>query len=224
MCVNMLTKFEALRAIHDTGAVLIVRLDSEDEALAVSHAAIAGGIRALEITLSVPGAKRIISSLSQEYASQGIVIGAGTVLDAQSAYSCIDAGARMLVSPNLDRGMLEVANRYQAVSISGAFTPTEVVDTLSAGADIVKLFPTEISGPGYLKTVRAPLAQAPILPAGSAKPDNISAWIEAGAAAIGVGSYNTKAAQSRGDYRDVTEAARTLLEAIASARRQGARG
>lgn len=214
----MLTKFEALRAIHDTGAVLIVRLDSEDEALAVSRAAIAGGIRALEITLSVPGAKRVISALSDEFASQGVVIGAGTVLDAQAAYSCIEAGAQLLVSPNLDRGMLEVANRYQAVSISGAFTPTEVVDSLSAGADIVKLFPTEISGPGYLKTVRAPLAQAPILPAGSANPDNVGEWIDAGAAAIGIGSYVTKAAKSSGDHGDVTQAARTMLEAIAKAR------
>lgn len=217
----MLTKFEALRAIHDTGAVLIIRLDSEDEALAVAHAAIAGGIRALEITLSVPGAKRIITALSEEYSAQGVVIGAGTVLDAQSAYSCIEAGAQMLVSPNLDRGMLEVANRYQAVSISGAFTPTEVVDTLSAGADIVKLFPTEISGPGYLKTVRAPLAQAPILPAGSATPENVSEWIDAGAAAIGVGSSVTKAARSSGDHGDVTTAARTMLAAIASARGRG---
>lgn len=214
----MFTKFEALRAIHDTGAVLIVRLDSEDEAREVSRAAIAGGIRALEITLSVPGAKRIIGTLSDEYASEGVVIGAGTVLDAQAAHSCIEAGAQMLVSPNLDRGMLEVANRYQAVSISGAFTPTEVVDTLSAGADIVKLFPTEISGPGYLRTVRAPLAQAPILPAGSADPDNVAAWIDAGAAAIGVGSYVTKAAKSSGDYGDVTAAARTMLDAIAAAR------
>ena len=217
----MLTKFEALRAIHDTGAVLIVRLDSEDEALAVSRAAIAGGIRALEITLSVPGAKRVISALSDEFASQGVVIGAGTVLDAQAAYSCIEAGAQLLVSPNLDRGMLEVANRYQAVSISGAFTPTEVVDSLSAGADIVKLFPTEISGPGYLKTVRAPLAQAPILPAGSANPDNVGEWIDAGAAAIGIGSYVTKAAKSSGDHGDVTQAARTMLEAIAKARGKG---
>ena len=214
----MLTKFEALRAIHDTGAVLIVRLDSEDEALSVAHAAITGGIKALEITLSVPGAKKIITALSEEYSSQGIVIGAGTVLDAQSAHSCIDAGARMLVSPNLDRGMLEVANRYQAVSISDAFTPTEVVDTHSAGADIVKLFPTEISGPSYLKTVRAPLAQAPILPAGSAHPGNVAEWIDAGAAAIGVGSYVTKAARARGDYSDVTAAARTMLSAISAAR------
>ena len=218
----MLTKFEALRAIHDTGAVLIIRLDSEDEAMAVSHAAIAGGIRALEITLSVPGATRIISALSEEYASQGVVIGAGTVLDAQSAFTCVHAGAQMLVSPNLDRGMLEVANRYQAVSISGAFTPTEVVDTLSAGADIVKLFPTEITGPGYLKTVRAPLAQAPILPAGSATPDNVSEWIDAGAAAIGIGSYITKAARTSGDYADVSAAAATMLEAIAAARGRGA--
>ncbi|MCI4011485.1 hypothetical protein [Brevibacterium sp. ZH18] len=220
----MLTKFEALRAIHDTGAVLIIRLDSEEEALAVSHAAIAGGIRALEITLSVPGAKRIITKLSEEYASQGIVIGAGTVLDAQSAFACVDAGAQMLVSPNLDPGMLNVANRYQAVSISGAFTPTEVVDTLSAGADIVKLFPTEISGPGYLKTVRAPLAQAPILPAGSANPDNVGEWIAAGAAAIGIGSYVTKAAKASGDYNDVTIAARAMLEAISAARGLGVQG
>ena len=118
--------------------------------------------------------------------------------------------------------MLEVANRYQAVSISGAFTPTEVVETLSAGADIVKLFPTEISGPGYLKTVRAPLAQAPILPAGSATPENVSEWIDAGAAAIGVGSSVTKAArQQRRPTVTSPPLPRTMLAAIASARGRG---
>lgn len=212
----MLTKFAALDSIVQTGTVLIVRLESAEEALAVSEAAIAGGIRALEITYSVPDALGVIKSLSR--AHPDIVIGAGTVLDAHAAFAAIEAGARMLVSPNLDRGMLEVANRYQAVSISGAFTPTEIVDTMSAGADIVKLFPTEIVGPSYVKTIMAPLPQAPILPAGSVTPENVKDWFDAGVTAVGVGSAITKAARVDGDYARVTAAAETFLAAVSAAK------
>ncbi|AZH83750.1 bifunctional 4-hydroxy-2-oxoglutarate aldolase/2-dehydro-3-deoxy-phosphogluconate aldolase [Plantibacter sp. PA-3-X8] len=214
----MLTKYDVLRTIHETGAILILRLDSTDEAIQVARAAIAGGFRALEITLSVPDALGAIRTLSEEYADQGVAIGAGTVLDAEAAFACIQAGARILVSPNLDEGMIRTAARYQAVSISGAFTPTEIVDTMSAGADIVKLFPTEIAGPEYLKTVRAPLAQAPILPAGGATPENVGTWFAAGAVAVGVGSAVTKAARADGDYGKVTRAAEEFLAAIAAAR------
>ena len=214
----MLSKFAALDTIVHTGAVLIVRLESAEEAFAVSEAAIAGGIRALEITLSVPGALDVISRLDAKYAGEGILVGAGTVLDAQAAFAAVNAGARMLVSPNLNRGMLELANRYQAVSVSGAFTPTEIVDTMAAGADIVKLFPTEIIGPGYVKTILAPLPQAPILPAGGVTTENVKDWFDAGVTAVGVGSAITKAARVDGDYLRVTHAAETFLTAIANAR------
>lgn len=214
----MLSKFEVLDNIVRTGAILIVRLDSAEEALAVSRAAIAGGFRALEITLSVPDALGVIRTLSDEYAHDGVAIGAGTVLDPQAAFACIQAGARILVSPNLNPEMIATANRYQAVSVSGAFTPTEIVQTMEAGADIVKLFPTENAGPEYVKTVMAPLPQAPILPAGGATPENVGSWFAAGVTAVGIGSYVTKAARDDGDYTRVTEAAKTFLAAIAAAR------
>lgn len=214
----MLSKFEALDAIVQTGTVLIVRLDNAFEALSVAEAAIAGGVKALEITLSVPGALEVISQLAEKYADQGVVIGAGTVLDAEAAFACISAGARLLVSPNLNPAMIAAANRYQAVTISGAFTPTEIVNSLEAGADIVKLFPAELAGPDYVRTVRAPLPQAPLLPSGGVSPENVKDWFAAGVTAVGVGSYITKAAQKDGDYSRVTRAAETFLAAVKEAR------
>ncbi len=214
----MLTKWNAWSSLVETGALLIVRLPSAEEALSVAKAAVAGGIRALEITLSVPNALDVIRQLRQEFDGSGIVVGAGTVLDAQSAFACVQAGAQVLVSPNLDRGMLEVANRYQALSISGAYTPTEIVDTLSAGADIVKLFPTLNAGPAYVKTVLEPLPQTPILPAGGATAANVADWFAAGVVAVGVGSSITKAARPDGDYARVTTAAQEFLAAISHTR------
>ncbi|WP_075732165.1 bifunctional 4-hydroxy-2-oxoglutarate aldolase/2-dehydro-3-deoxy-phosphogluconate aldolase [Streptomyces acidiscabies] len=214
----MVTKFAALESITRTGALLIVRLDSAEEALAVSEAAIEGGVRAVEITLSVPGALGVISALASRYGDE-VLVGAGTVLDAQSAFACVQAGARLLVSPNLEPEMIATANRYQAVTVSGAFTPTEIVRTMEAGADIVKLFPAEFSGgPAYVRTVRAPLPQAPIMPTGGVTPENVKEWFDAGVVAVGVGSFVTKAARVDGDYRRVTEAASVMLRAIEGAR------
>lgn len=214
----MYTKLDTLNAVVQTGTLLIVRLPSPDEALAVSQAAIEGGVRALEITLSVPNALEIITTLGRKYAGDGIHVGAGTVLDAQSAFACVQAGAKLLVSPNLKPEMLTVANRYQAVSISGAFTPTEIVDSLESGADIVKIFPTEVAGPSYVKSVMAPLAHAPLLPAGGATAANVGDWFAAGVTAVGVGSSITKAARVDGDYARVTAAAKEFLAAVAAAR------
>jgi 2-dehydro-3-deoxyphosphogluconate aldolase/(4S)-4-hydroxy-2-oxoglutarate aldolase len=214
----MLTKFEVFETIVRTGALLIARLDSADEAYRVAEAAIDGGIRAVEVPLTVPGALGVIERLSDKYGDQGIVVGAGTVLDAEAAYASVSAGARLLVSPQLNPNMIAAANRYQAVTASGAFTPTEVLNTLEAGADIVKLFPAELGGPAYVKTILAPLPQAPIMPSGGVTPENVGAWFAAGVTAVGVGSFVTKAAQNDGDYGLVARAARTFLQAIDNAR------
>jgi 2-dehydro-3-deoxyphosphogluconate aldolase/(4S)-4-hydroxy-2-oxoglutarate aldolase len=215
----MLNKFEVLETIVRTGALLIARLDSADEAYRVAEAAIDGGIRAVEVPLTVPGALGVIERLADKYGDQGIVVGAGTVLDAEAAYASVSAGARLLVSPQLNPSMIATANRYQAVTASGAFTPTEVLNTLEAGADIVKLFPAELGGPAYVKTIMAPLPQAPIMPSGGVTPANVSAWFAAGVTAVGVGSFVTKAAQNDGDYGLVARAAQTFLTAISEARR-----
>jgi 2-dehydro-3-deoxyphosphogluconate aldolase / (4S)-4-hydroxy-2-oxoglutarate aldolase len=216
----MLTRFQALEAITSTGAVLIVRSETAEEALAVSEAAIEGGFRAIEITLSVPGALRVIATLGERYAKDGILVGAGTVLDDVSAHSCVTAGARLLVSPNLNPAMIATANRYQAVTISGAFTPSEIVDTMQAGADIVKLFPAAFVGPDYVRAMLEPMPAAPLMPAGGVTVDNVKAWFDAGVVAVGVGGFVTKAARPDGDYGRVTEAAAAILGAIEAARAQ----
>jgi 2-dehydro-3-deoxyphosphogluconate aldolase / (4S)-4-hydroxy-2-oxoglutarate aldolase len=214
----MLTRLQALEAITATGAVLIVRSETAEEALSVSEAAIEGGFRAIEITLSVPRALTVIATLSERYAREGILVGAGTVLDDVAAHACITSGARLLVSPNLNPAMIATANRYQVVTISGAFTPSEIVDTMQAGADIVKLFPAEFVGADYVRTVLAPMPAAPLMPAGGVTPDNVTSWFDAGVVAVGVGGFVTKAARPDGDYRRVTEASAAILGAIEKAR------
>ncbi len=209
----MRRKLDVLRAIDDTGVVLIIRLPDGGLAERVAHAAIAGGVRALEITYSVPGALGLIERLSRRYASEGVVVGAGTVLDAEGAFAAIHAGAELLVSPNVNPAMLAVGNRYQVATMSGASTPTEIVDALTAGADIVKLFPSA-GGPEYVRTVLAPLARAPIAPAGGVSVENVGEWFAAGVSCVGVGSAITKA----GDDDAVRAAAQAFIDAVAAAR------
>jgi 2-dehydro-3-deoxyphosphogluconate aldolase/(4S)-4-hydroxy-2-oxoglutarate aldolase len=199
--------------------VLIIRLPDADTAERVAHAAIEGGFRALEVTLSIPGAVELIRRLAGQYTSQGVAVGAGTVFDGHAAYECIRAGARFLVSPQLNPEMIRVANRYQVPTISGAFTPTEILETAEAGADIVKLFPTENAGIPYTKAVLAPLAHLPLMPAGGVTTDNVGEWFAAGVAGVGVGSAVTKAWQPDGDYTRVTAAAKEFLGAVQDARR-----
>lgn len=210
-------KLENLKKIYESGIVLIIRSETEEEALAVAEAAIKGGIKALEITMSVPNALNVIRTLSNQYSKDGILIGAGTILDGETARAAILAGAELLVSPQLNPEMIKVANRYQAVTISGAFTPRDVIETLEAGADIVKLFPAEVVGPKYVSAVMAPVPQAPIVPTGGVTPQNVHEWLQAGCIGVGVGSYISKAARKDGDYEKVTAAAREFLQAVSEA-------
>jgi 2-dehydro-3-deoxyphosphogluconate aldolase/(4S)-4-hydroxy-2-oxoglutarate aldolase len=214
----MFRKLQALQVIDQTATVLIVRLPDAERAFDVAAAAVEGGIRAVEITLSIPGALGVIERLASRFESDGVAVGAGTVLDGHAAYACISAGARFLVSPQLNHEMIRTANRYQVATMSGAFTPTEVLETVEAGADIVKLFPTENNGTEYAKALLAPLAHVPLMPAGGVSPANVQAWFDAGVVGVGVGSFITKAAMDDGDYGKVTRAAETFLAAVAAAR------
>jgi 2-dehydro-3-deoxyphosphogluconate aldolase / (4S)-4-hydroxy-2-oxoglutarate aldolase len=214
----MFTKLRTLRTIEESGAILIVRLPDADTAERVAHAAIEGGVRALEITLSIPGAVDLVHRLAAQYAAKRVAVGAGTVLDGQAAYECIRAGATFLVSPQLNPEMIRVANRYQVPTISGAFTPTEILESAEAGADIVKLFPTENADIPYAKAVLGPLAHLPIMPAGGVTTENVQEWFAAGVAGVGVGSAVTKAWQPDGDFTRVTAAAQAFLAAVQDAR------
>ncbi len=210
-------KLRTLTAVHDTGTVLIVRLSTAEASYEVAREAIAGGIRAVEVTLTTPGALDVIRRLSSEHPE--VEVGAGSVLDAASAYASVQAGARFLVSPQFDAGMLETAGRYQVVSICGAATPTEIVQAAAAGADLVKLFPSSVLNRDYARAVLEPLGHIPLIPAGGVSPDNVADWFDAGVAAVGVGSFITKAAQRESvEQHPVRAAARSFLKAVADAR------
>lgn len=214
----MYQKLRTLNQMVDSGVVLIVRLETQEESIKVAEAAIKGGIKVIEIPMAVPNALEVVKYLSDKYESEGVIVGAGTVLDAETARAAILNGAKLLVSPNLNPEMIKMANRYQVVTMSGAFTPTEIQNTLEAGADIVKLFPAEFLNPAYVKSVLAPLSHAPVSPTGGVTPENVGEWFKAGAVCVGLASYITKAAKADGDYNKVTKAAETFLEAIRKAR------
>jgi len=214
----MWKKLENLKAIYESGMVVIVRSDDSEDAYKIAEAAIAGGAKALEIPFAVPEVLDIVKDLSRKYSKQGVVIGVGTVLDAENASAALLAGAEMLVSSSFNPDMICMANRYQAVTISGAMSPTEISNSMAVGADIVKLFPADFYGPKYVKTLRAPMSTAPIVPFGGVTPENVGEWLAAGCVAVGVGSYITKAHKADGDYAKVTKAAETFLSAIKKAR------
>jgi 2-dehydro-3-deoxyphosphogluconate aldolase/(4S)-4-hydroxy-2-oxoglutarate aldolase len=167
-----------------------------------------GGIRALEVTMTVPGAVEIIRTLAPTMPS-GFVFGAGTVVDAETVHRVVDAGAQFVVSPVFRRAVIEACQARNVASMPGCLTPTEILDAWDAGADIVKVFPATTFGPGYLKDVRAPLPQVKLMPTGGVTVENAGDWIRAGAVAVGVGSslLDTTAIAS-GDFAVI----RTLAE------------
>lgn len=209
-----------LHILEQTGALLIARLGERNHATSVVKAAIDGGFRVVEVPLTTPDALKIIEELNGAYtgSDETVYVGAGTVLDEHQAESCLNAGASFLVSPSLNRSMIGFANRHQVPTISGAFTPTEILDTVTSGASVVKLFPAEFFGPAYAKSVLAPLRQIRLMPSGGVRPDNVDAWYRAGAFCVAAGSYVTGA----GDFADVRRAAEVFLSATNEAQRRTA--
>ena len=216
-----LPKLEVLRRIVDVGLVAVVRAESADQALKTAEAVQAGGAAALEITFTVPGAHRVIEALAARFGPADLLLGAGTVLDAETARIAILSGATYVVAPSFNAETVRLCNRYQVPSMPGAMTVREILDALEAGADIIKLFPGEAFGPGIVKALRAPLPQAPLMPTGGVSLDNVAEWIRAGAVAVGVGGSLTAGAKTD-DFAGVTRAAREFVERIREARRPDA--
>jgi 2-dehydro-3-deoxyphosphogluconate aldolase/(4S)-4-hydroxy-2-oxoglutarate aldolase len=208
--------------IHDVGIIPVVRASSSEEALAAVEAIRAGGIPILEITLTVPGAVRIIADLTRRLGDAAL-IGAGTVLDADQARECVDAGARFVVSPSLDIPTIETCRRLDIAVFPGAMTPTEIVTAWKAGADAVKVFPANaVGGATYLKSVKAPLPQIELIPTGGVSLETAPALIAAGAFALGVGADLVDlSALRKGEAQKITEKARQYVAAVASARGSG---
>ena len=180
-------KREILQHIADVGLVPVIRAETKDEAIRVIDAIEAGGVPLLEITMTVPGAISIIEAVRRR--EKSAVVGAGTVLDPETARACILAGAQFIVSPALNCATIEICRRYAVPIMCGALTPTEVVAAWSAGADVVKIFPCgAVGGASYIKALKAPFPQIPLMPTGGVSLKTASDFIKAGSFALGVGS------------------------------------
>lgn len=214
-----MTRAETCRRIEDVGIVPVVRASSPELAVRAAEAVLAGGISIFEITMTVPDAVSVIRSLVARFRDRAVV-GAGTVLDADAAGRCIDAGAAFIVSPGFDAATVAAAHARGVPAMPGALTPTEVITAVKAGADMVKIFPASaVGGPKYLRALRGPLPDVKLLPTGGVNASTAGDYIAAGAAALGVGSELVDpAALARGDDAVLTERARELVAAVRKAR------
>jgi len=210
-------KQEVLRRIQDCGVVAVVRAENEDQALKIAAACIKAGIAAIEITFTVPGAADVIKRLAQEYSKGEVIIGAGTVLDPETARIAILAGAQYVVSPCLNEEVVKLCLRYQIACMPGAMTIREVVACMEAGADIVKVFPGELFGPAFIKAVKGPIPQAQMMPTGGVALDNVGEWIKAGCVAVGVGGSLTAGAKT-GDYESIAAIGAQFVAKVKEAR------
>ena len=213
----MMDKEQVIGRIERRGVVAVVRAKDAEEAVRIAEACLAGGVEAMEITFTVPGAHRVIEKLAARYTDGSMLIGAGTVLDPETARIAILAGAQYVVSPSLNVETVRLCNRYRIASLPGAMTIREVVEAMEAGADIIKVFPGELYGPKVIKAIHGPLPQAKIMPTGGVSVENAGEWIRAGAVALGAGSLLVAGAKT-GDYNAVTQCARAFIEAVARAR------
>ncbi|AKO92204.1 bifunctional 4-hydroxy-2-oxoglutarate aldolase/2-dehydro-3-deoxy-phosphogluconate aldolase [Priestia filamentosa] len=207
-----------LSKLSDCGVVAVVRGDSTEEAIRISEACIKGGIKGIEVTFTVQDADSVIKELVSIYDNNdNVVIGAGTVLDAQTARIAILAGAEFIVSPSFDKETAKLCNLYKVPYMPGCMTITEMKTALEYGADIVKLFPGSAFGPDFVKAVKAPLPQVNIMPTGGVNLENIKEWIQNGCTAVGVGG-NLIAPAKTGDFEQITSLARQYVEKVQEAR------
>ncbi|MED5614682.1 bifunctional 2-keto-4-hydroxyglutarate aldolase/2-keto-3-deoxy-6-phosphogluconate aldolase [Janthinobacterium sp. P210005] len=209
-------KHTVFEGILERGMVGIVRAPSAQAAVQIAEACIAGGITALEVAFTTPDTLGVLRTLRERH-GHDVLLGAGTVLDTETARAAILAGAQFIISPGVNVETITLCQRYQVLSMPGAMTPTEIVTALQAGADIVKVFPAEMFGPAYIKALRAPLPQAPLMPTGGVTVENLHAWFASGAVAVGIGS-SLSGSGATGDYAAVTARAQAFVAKMAAVR------
>ena len=216
-----MTKEECRKRIIEIGIVPVVRASSAKQAMQAAEAVCAGGIPIVEVTMTVPGAIQVIAELA-EYKGSEVLIGAGTVLDAEVARRCLDAGAQFLVSPGFDADTVKVARNAGKLMMAGALTPTEVIAAWKAGSDFVKIFPCgSVGGAKYIKALKGPLPQVPLVPTGGVNLSTAAEFIQAGAEALGIGGELVSAAALKsGNFGEITEAARQFVTVVREARQR----
>jgi 2-dehydro-3-deoxyphosphogluconate aldolase/(4S)-4-hydroxy-2-oxoglutarate aldolase len=215
-----MTAEEVRTKILEIGIVPVVRAASAQQAMEAAEAVCAGGIPIVEITMTVPGAIDVITQLVNSI-GKDVLIGAGTVLDAEAAQRCINAGAQFLVSPGFDLATVQLAKQQRKLMMAGALTPTEVIAAWKAGSDFVKIFPCgTVGGAKYIKALKAPLPQVPMIPTGGVNLNTAADFIQAGAAALGIGGELVSAAALKsGNVNAITEAARQYVAIVRETRR-----
>ncbi|HSV15774.1 MAG TPA: bifunctional 4-hydroxy-2-oxoglutarate aldolase/2-dehydro-3-deoxy-phosphogluconate aldolase [Tepidisphaeraceae bacterium] len=212
------TKEQYVNQILDAGVVAVIRAKSKDQLMDIAKALLDGGVPAIEVTMSTPKAIAGIEMLADAMGDKAVV-GVGTVIDAATCRDAIAAGAQFVVSPVFDPEIVATTKRYGKISIPGSFTPTEILRAWSAGADVVKVFPSTTLGPGYFKDILAPLPQLKLTPTGGVDLKNTGEWIKAGAACIGVGSaLVSKDALAKNDWAAITNSAKAFVDAVKKAR------
>ncbi len=210
-------KETVLGKIQQAGLVAVVRADGPDQAKRIAEACMKGGVAALEITFTVKGADKVIEDLAKEYTKGELILGAGTVLDPETARIAILSGAQYIISPSFNPDSARLCNRYRVAYMPGVMTPREAIEAMEAGADILKVFPANLFGPNIIKSFLGPLPQAKLMPTGGVSADNAAEWIKAGAVALGAGSELIKGAKT-GDYDAIVKEAQRYVAAIQAAR------
>lgn len=207
-----------LQRVLDSGIVAIIRSSSSEQLVEVAQALHEGGIDVLEVTFTVPRVLEIIGAVRKALGDK-VLLGAGTVLDPETARAAILAGAEFIVSPTVNTDVIQLCNRYDKVIMPGAFTPTEILTAWQAGADIVKVFPADVGGPAYLKAVHGPLPQVRLLPTGGVNLDTLADFMKAGACAVGLGTalVEPKAVQA-GDMNRIRTLAGQYVELVKTTR------
>ena len=217
----MSTRSENLGAIKAGGVVAVLRADRPDALVEVAQAIGRGGIGAVEITMTTPGALDVIGECANRLGGE-FLLGAGTVLDPETARAAILAGAEYIVTPTMNPDVITLCRRYDKIVIPGALTPTEILTAWECGADIVKVFPATAVGPRYFKDVKGPLPQIDLMPTGGVDLENAGDFIRAGACAIAVGgNLVDRAAVAAGDWQTLTDTARKYVDAVRTARQDG---
>lgn len=214
-----MNKHQARTRIEQIGIIPVIRASSEREAHIAAEAVCKGGIPIVEITMTCPGAVNVIRDLTKTQGSE-ILIGAGTVLNAEDARRCLDAGAQFLVSPGFNRATVEFAALESKLILAGALTPTEIIEAWTAGSDLVKVFPCgQVGGAKYIKALKGPLPQVPLVPTGGVNLSTAADFIEAGAAALGIGGELVQPEALKSNHPElIVETARKFLEIVATAR------
>lgn len=215
-----MSKLAALDRVFQSGIVAVIRAKSGDQLVEVAEALLAGGVDVMEVTCTVPQPIRVLERVADRVGDRAL-LGAGTVLDPETARLAILAGAQFIVAPNTNLDVIRLCQRYDKPVMPGAFTPTEVVAAWETGADIVKVFPSDFVGPAYLKALHGPLPQVRLMPTGGVNLETAADFLRAGACALGIGSSLVDSqAVARGDFAQIESLARSYVQIVAETRQR----